>query len=75
MDIKKYLVGKDGHSRCGGNGKEIWLSWKRAWDIWSNYYIEGHVNPAWVRQELERRELAQKEWNAKTDERRWKREG
>jgi hypothetical protein len=35
-------------------GKEIWESWKRAWDIWNNHYIEGRVDPAWVREEYEK---------------------
>jgi hypothetical protein len=35
-------------------GKEIWESWKRAWDIWNNHYIEGRVDPVWVREEYEK---------------------
>ncbi|KAH8602053.1 hypothetical protein B0O99DRAFT_735526 [Bisporella sp. PMI_857] len=38
------LIGGD----YGGNGKEVWESWKRAWDLWNNHYIEGRVNPDWV---------------------------
>jgi hypothetical protein len=74
LDIKALLVGEHGDSRCGGNGKEIWLSWKRAWDIWNNNYIEGRVNPIWIRKEWERWELAKKEWDAGRDTRRRKRE-
>ena len=61
MDIKESLVGRDGNS---DRGKEIWLSWKRAWDIWNNHYIEGRINPIWIRQEWEERETRKKEWDA-----------
>lgn len=39
----------------GRNGKEVWLSWKRAWDVWNNHFIDGRVDPLWVRAEWERR--------------------
>jgi len=63
-DLKEYLCGEGeigGQDYKGGSerGKEIWLSWKRAWDLWNNYYIEGRVNAVWVREELERREEAE----------------
>jgi hypothetical protein len=32
-------------------GDEIWLSWKRAWDLWNNHYIEGRESPVWIRGE------------------------
>lgn len=35
-------------------GRELWLSWKRAWDLWNGYYIEGRENPVWIRREYER---------------------
>lgn len=65
-DLKEYLVGRaefNGKQFDGGKerGKEFWLSWKRAWDLWNNYYIEGRLNPVWIREELERREQAEKE--------------
>lgn len=37
-----------------GNGREVWLSWKRAWDLWNNHYIEGRVDENWVGEEYER---------------------
>jgi hypothetical protein len=45
-DLKQYLVGRgefNGKQFDGGKerGKEIWLSWKRAWDLWNSYYIKG----------------------------------
>jgi hypothetical protein len=77
--LKEFLCGKvtgdadgngnanDGYGGNGGNerGKEIWLSWKRAWDLWNNHYIEGRVNPVWVAEEWKRREENEK--NAKRD--------
>jgi hypothetical protein len=33
----------------------VWASWKRAWDLWNNHYIEGRVNPVWVAEEWERK--------------------
>lgn len=69
-DIKDCLVGPDGKSDSRGNGREIWLSWKRAWDIWNNHYIEGRENPVWIREEWERREKAKRDWDAERDDRR-----
>ena len=60
----------EGEPKCGGNGKEIWESWKRAWDLWNNHYIEGRVNRLWVGEEWKRREEAQREWDAGRDDRR-----
>jgi hypothetical protein len=74
IDIRESLVGKDGESGCGSNGKEIWLSWKRAWDLWNNHYIQGRVNPVWVGEEWERREKAKREWDVWRDDRRRKAE-
>jgi hypothetical protein len=85
--LKEFLCGKvtgdaDGNGNAnggyGGNGgnergKEIWLSWKRAWDLWNNHYIEGRVNPVWVAEEWKRRE--KKEKNAKRDRERKQRMG
>ena len=47
-----------GYGGFGGNerGREIWLSWKRAWDLWNNWYVEGRVNEVWVAGEWRRRE-------------------
>jgi hypothetical protein len=74
MDIKETLVGKDGNSGGGGKGNEIWLSWKRAWDIWNNNYIGGRINSVWIRQEWEDREARQKKWDEGRDARRRARE-
>jgi hypothetical protein len=35
-------------------GKEIWESWKRAWDLWNGHYIEGRIDPGWIREEYEK---------------------
>ena len=45
----------------GGNGVEIWKSWKRAFDIWNNFYIEGRVNDVWVGRELELVDIGKRE--------------
>lgn len=53
--LKESLVGRGGRDSCaGGNGREVWASWKRAWDLWNNHYIEGRVNPVWVAEEWPR---------------------
>ena len=73
IELKKYFVGEGpGQSRYGGNGKEAWLSWKRAWDLWNNHYIEGRVNPIWIREEWQRRKEAKRTWNNERDNRRRK---
>ena len=55
--LKQRLVGdgtlKEGF-RGGSAGAEVWASWKRAWDLWNNHYIEGRVSPVWIREEYER---------------------
>lgn len=61
LDLKASLHETQGTSK----GKEIWKSWKRAWDIWNNYYIEGRVNQGWVKLELERREKDFENWKRK----------
>lgn len=58
QDLRDHLLGAN--SRSGGNGpaskrgREIWESWKRAWDLWNNHFIEGRVNPIWVKKEYNR---------------------
>ncbi|KAG9247371.1 hypothetical protein BJ878DRAFT_477465 [Calycina marina] len=68
-EVKTYLLrGAHSSSRVpGGNGKEIWESWKRAWDIWNNHYIEGRVNPEWVKNEWARRAALIKEHEGKSN--------
>lgn len=36
------------------NGPEIWASWKRAYDIWNGFYIDGRINKAWIGSEYKR---------------------
>ncbi|KAG0652883.1 hypothetical protein D0Z07_0410 [Hyphodiscus hymeniophilus] len=69
IDIHESLVGEGGGGG-GDHGKEIWLSWKRAWDLWNNHYVEGRVNPVWVGEEWERREKAKEKWDRERDDRR-----
>ena len=53
--LKSFLVGSGPKTSSHvGNGREIWLSWKRAWDLWNNHYIDGRVNPIWIKREFER---------------------
>ncbi|PVH82095.1 hypothetical protein DL98DRAFT_147187 [Cadophora sp. DSE1049] len=55
--LKRRLVGDGsvkGGSRGESAGAEVWASWKRAWDLWNNHYIEGRVSPVWIREEYER---------------------
>lgn len=56
-ELKEFLTG------CGPNGiipdnnkhgVEIWETWKRAWDLWNNHYIEGRECPTWIKSEYER---------------------
>ena len=52
--LREFLVGKgkDGSETGGrkaGNGGEVWRSWKRAYDIWNNFYIEGRIDSEWIR--------------------------
>ena len=35
-------------------GEEVWRAWKRAWDLWNGYFVEGRVNEGFVRGEYER---------------------
>ncbi|CZT45439.1 uncharacterized protein RSE6_05748 [Rhynchosporium secalis] len=51
--LRDFLVG-DGSSAGHARGAEVWRSWKRAWDLWNNHYIEGRVSPIWIREEYER---------------------
>jgi hypothetical protein len=61
------LLGSQGPKK----GKEIWESWKRAWDLWNNHYIEGRVDPVWVKEEYEK---SKKEYEEEMKERmEWKR--
>ncbi|KAM3069478.1 hypothetical protein ACMFMF_008695 [Clarireedia jacksonii] len=64
-DIHDYLLGIDKYSDhnaqvYNGNGREVWESWKRAWDIWNNYFIEGRVNELWIRQAYRKYEAWEK---------------
>jgi hypothetical protein len=43
--------------RESGNGPEVWKAWKRAWDLWNNFYIQGRANPRWIKNELARRKF------------------
>ncbi|KAI9649556.1 hypothetical protein NHQ30_002136 [Ciborinia camelliae] len=61
-DVRDFLLGTGKYTspyyrHYSGNGKEVWASWKRAWDIWNNHYVEGRVNEVWVAQ-------AYKQWSA-----------
>ncbi|KAF7886444.1 hypothetical protein EAF00_010547 [Botryotinia globosa] len=52
-DVRDFLLGsgkyKSPYTRnYSGDGHEVWKSWKRAWDIWNNHYMEGRVNEVWV---------------------------
>ncbi|KAH7355043.1 hypothetical protein BKA65DRAFT_233156 [Rhexocercosporidium sp. MPI-PUGE-AT-0058] len=51
--LKKRLVG-NGAATGPRRGAEVWASWKRAWDLWNNHYIEGRVSPVWIRAEYDR---------------------
>jgi hypothetical protein len=44
-------IGKDNGRE---KGREIWECWKRAYDLWNGCYVEGRVDPVWVREEYER---------------------
>ncbi|KAG4430600.1 hypothetical protein IFR05_013922 [Cadophora sp. M221] len=65
-DLKRRLVG-NGSGMGKRGGAEVWASWKRAWDLWNNHYIEGRVSPVWIREEYER---LKKEMGATRDKRR-----
>ncbi|CAL3962848.1 unnamed protein product [Diplocarpon coronariae] len=68
-DLKRWLVGDGtGKGRYKGQtgGEEYWESWKRAWDLWNNHYIEGRTSPVWIRGEYER---IRKEMEAAREER------
>ncbi|CAD6448656.1 103a1c68-8382-4bef-bb96-af23637da001 [Sclerotinia trifoliorum] len=52
-DVRDFLLGTGKYTspyqrQYSGNGAEVWASWKRAWDIWNNHYIDGRVNEVWV---------------------------
>lgn len=54
LEIKQLLTTGKGQKytpfrRQNPNGTELWESWKRAWDLWNNHYIEGRVNPKWIK--------------------------
>ncbi|KAL2070751.1 hypothetical protein VTL71DRAFT_13777 [Oculimacula yallundae] len=51
--LRERLVG-NGSSAGHVKGDEVWASWKRAWDLWNNHYIEGRVAPLWIKEEYER---------------------
>lgn len=68
-DLKEYLLGNNAGRKPRGRlgGEELWKTWRRAWDIWNNHYIEGRESPVWIRAEYER---IRKEMVAERDERR-----
>ncbi|KAF5872387.1 uncharacterized protein Bfra_005746 [Botrytis fragariae] len=52
-DVRDFLLGSGKYKspyalNYSGDGHEVWKSWKRAWDIWNNHYMEGRVNEVWV---------------------------
>lgn len=55
----KRLCETFGRSYNGSN-QEVWLSWKRAYDIWNNHFIEGRVNGEWVQGALKKLEERRK---------------
>ena len=81
-NIRDTLVGPG--AREDSAGMEQWLSWKRAWDVWNNNFVEGRANPLWLRREYERRVEAEKgkgkgkgvgrNWDLAREERRKKRQ-
>ena len=52
--------GQDGVWKGAGSekgkekGDEVWRAWKRAWDLWNGYFVEGRVNEGFMRGEYER---------------------
>lgn len=46
-------AGSEIRDRGKGKGEEIWRAWKRAWDVWNGYYIEGRVDEGFIRKEYE----------------------
>jgi hypothetical protein len=63
MQLRSNLV-DDGNTTIGNQiGSEIWWSWKRAWDLWNNHYIEGRVNRNWVAKEWERQTESIQSWD------------
>ncbi|TGO83432.1 hypothetical protein BPOR_0649g00050 [Botrytis porri] len=52
-DVRDFLLGSGKYKSpytldYSGDRHEVWKSWKRAWDIWNNHYMEGRVNEVWV---------------------------
>ncbi|CZR63467.1 uncharacterized protein PAC_13364 [Phialocephala subalpina] len=75
-ELKEFLTG------CGPNGVipdtskhgvEIWETWKRAWDLWNNHYIEGRECPTWIKSEYERLKKIMDKVNEKKRRRRFRR--
>jgi hypothetical protein len=56
----RRVRGGDGIWRGAGSekgkekGDEVWRAWKRAWDLWNGYFVEGRVNEGFVKGEYER---------------------
>lgn len=50
----KTLCEAFGRKGYNGSNQEVWLSWKRAYDLWNNHYIEGRVNVKWVQESMEK---------------------
>jgi hypothetical protein len=71
QELWEFLLGPQKSKK----GKEIWGSWKRAWDIWNNHYIEGRVDPVWVREEYEKLKKEYEEERKETTERKKKLRG
>ncbi|KAE8447665.1 hypothetical protein EG329_010471 [Mollisiaceae sp. DMI_Dod_QoI] len=53
-DLKEYLTGTGPDGTGPKDGVEVWETWKRAWDLWNNHYIEGRECPTWIKSEYER---------------------
>lgn len=59
--------GNGNNTKRRQRGKETWLSWKRAWDLWNNHYIEGREAPEWIRDEYK---ILKKEFEAEREKKR-----
>jgi hypothetical protein len=55
-DLHDFLCGpaNGNNSAHRLRGQEIWLSWKRAWDLWNNHYIKGREAPVWIKLQYEK---------------------
>lgn len=60
-------LGNGNNTKRHHRGRETWLSWKRAWDLWNNHYIEGREAPEWIRDEYK---ILKKEFEADREKKR-----